>query len=109
MALNNATGCFRLLIVHGRRYRFVDRYETWVQFRSKRPLPRVDMRPLAEKLTERERRSVSWTASAPGSLTPTMRVEDESSLDPLVVRDLVTEHLRQAPPAWDPYTARTVR
>jgi hypothetical protein len=108
MALNNATRCFRLLLVHGRSYQFVDRYETWVQFRSRRPLPRVDMRPLAEKLTESERRSVSWSASAPGSLTPTMRV-DESSLDPLVVRDLVIGHLRQAAPAWDPFAAKTVR
>ena len=56
MALHNATHCLRLLVVHGRRYQFVDRYETWVQYRSRRPLPRVDMRPLAERLTECEQR-----------------------------------------------------
>ena len=107
MALHNATGCFRLLVFHGRRYQFVDRYETWVQYRSRRPLPRVDMRPLAERLTEAERHSASWTASAPGSLTPTMRVEAESSLDQVVVRELVIDHLRHAAPAWDPYRANT--
>ena len=104
MAVNNATRCFRLLIVHGRRYQFVDRYETWVQYRSRRPQQRVDMRPLAERLTASERGSASWTASAPGSLTPTMRVVDESSLDSTEVRDMVVDHLLHAAPAWDPYT-----
>ena len=107
MALHNATGCFRLLVMHGRRYQFVDRYETWVQYRTRRPLPRVDMRPLAERLTESERLSASWTASAPGSLTPTMRVEAESSLDQSFVRELVIDHLRHGLPAWDPYRANT--
>jgi len=103
MALNNATRRFRLLIIHGRRYQFVDRYETWVQYRSRRPLQRVDMRPLAERLTARERTSATWSADAPGSLTPTMRVVEESSLEPVEMRDMVIDHLRHAAPAWDPY------
>ena len=49
MAIHNATGRFRLLVVHGRRYRYVDRYETWVQYRSRPVLARVDMRPLATR------------------------------------------------------------
>ena len=103
MALNNSTDCLRLLIVHGRRYQFVDRYETWVQFRS-RPTPRrVDMRPLADRLSANETGSATWTASAPGSLTPTLRVVEESSLPPHVIREMVVSHLRVAPAAWDPY------
>jgi hypothetical protein len=105
MALHNATNRLRLLVVHGRRYQYVDRYETWVQYRSRRPLPRVDMRPLAEVLIERERGSATWTASRPGSLTPTLRVDPESSLDPGVVRGMIVAHLRDSPPAWDPYSA----
>ena len=107
MAVNNATRCFRLLMVHGRRYQFVDRYETWVQYRSRQPLQRVDMRPLAERLTASERHSASWTAAAPGSLTPTMRVAEESSLDPLEMRGMVVDHLRHAAPAWDPYASKS--
>ena len=103
MALHNATDCVRLLVIHGRRYQFVDRYETWVQFRSRQTVPRVDMRPLAELLTAGERDSVKWTASQPGSLTPTLRVDGESSLDSQVVRDMVFAHLRDSPPAWNPY------
>ena len=103
MALHAATDRFRLLVVHGRRYRFVDRYETWVQFRSRPTLQRVDMRPLAERLTERETGSARWVAAAPGSLTPTMTVSEESSLDHDVVRAMIVAHLNEAPPAWDPY------
>jgi hypothetical protein len=104
MALNNATNCLRLLVFHGRRYQYVDRYETWVQYRSRRPLPRVDMRPLAEQLNECESGAATWTASRPGSLTPTLRVEPESSLDSAVVRGMVAAHLRDSPAAWDPYS-----
>jgi hypothetical protein len=105
MALHNATNCLRLLVVHGRRYQYVDRYETWVQYRSRRPLPRVDMRPLAVRLIGCERDAATWTASRPGSLTPTLRVDPESSLDSGVVRGTVVAHLRDDPPAWDPYSA----
>jgi hypothetical protein len=106
MALHNATDCFRLLVIHGRRFQFVDRYETWVQYRSRRPLQRVDMRPLAELLTATEKGSAKWTSSAPGSLTPTLRVDGESALEPDVVRTRVVAHLRASPPAWDPYSAQ---
>lgn len=106
MALNNATKCFRLLVVHGRKYQYVDRYETWVQYRSRRPLARVDMRPLADELTIRERGGATWDAAAPARLTPTMRVEGQSSLDAAYVRDLVVDHLRHAAPAWDPYAGK---
>ncbi len=38
MAVNNATRCLRILQVHGRRYTYTDRYESWVQYQSRRPL-----------------------------------------------------------------------
>src|SRR4051794_18189854 len=106
MALHNATGQFRLLVMHGRRYKFVDRYETWVQYRSRPTLRRVDMRPLAERLTDNERGAAQWTASAPGSLTPIMQVTGASSLDADLVRKLVIAHLTAGPPAWDPYVPK---
>ena len=103
MALHSATDRFRLLVVHGRQYQFVDRYETWVQYRSRRPLQRVDMGPVAESLTAAENGAATWHAGRPGNLTPTMGVEGESSLDASTVRAMVVDHLRTAPPAWDPY------
>ncbi len=103
MAVNNAVDQFRLLTVHGRRYHYVDRYETWVQYRTRRPLARIDLGPLAEELTAAETGAVTWNASEPGSLTPELRHDGESSLAPDLVVSLVRRHLASQPPAWDPY------
>ncbi len=103
MAVNNAVEQFRLLTIHGRRYHYVDRYETWVPYRSRRPLPRIDLRPLAEELTAAETGPEFWTASRPGSLTPELTHGGESSLDADVVLSLVRRHLASQPAAWDPY------
>ena len=64
MAINNATGCFRDLQVHGRRCTYTDRYESWVQYQSRRPLPRVDLRPLADALNSID------TSTAPHAWIP---------------------------------------
>lgn len=94
MALHNATGCFRILAVHGRRYRYTDRYETWVQYRSRPTLGRVDMGPLAAALSARDR--VPWRAGSPGQASPTLTHEGESTLhlDDLV--DALRAHLGRA-------------
>jgi hypothetical protein len=68
-------------MIHGRRYRFTDRYETWVQFQSRATLPRVDMAPLAAKLSARETGSVMWSSQPTGALTPTLGHDGESSID----------------------------
>lgn len=102
MALNNATPRVRLLLIHGRRYRYTDRYETWVQFVS-RPVPaRRDLRPLAEQLTALETGGATWQAEPPGALTPTLDHTGESSLEPDAVVAAIRRHFRTAPPAWDP-------
>jgi hypothetical protein len=93
MAIHNATDRFRLLVVHGRRYRYVDRYETWVQYQSRPVLARVDMRPLAERLTAQETGAVTWTAGAPGSLSPELSHDDESSIQPDELTRVVVSHL----------------
>jgi len=105
MAVNNATACVRLLLVQGRTYRYTDRYETWVQYTSRRLPPRRDLRPLADELTAAERSGAVWEAEPPGALTPTLAHDGESSLEPSVVIDALTRHLRTAAPAWDPYAA----
>lgn len=106
MAIHNATSCFRVLRVHGRRYEYTDRYETWVQYRSRRPLPRVDLRPLAGELSAAERGSGTWTAGAPSALEPQLTSPGESSLDEATVIGHLVRHLTAAPPAWNPYEPR---
>lgn len=103
MAIHNATTCLRLLEVHGRRYTYTDRYETWVQYRSRRPLPRVDLRPLAAELTANERATTTWSASGPSALTPELTCSDESTIAEHLVLELLIEHLETSTSAWDPY------
>lgn len=93
MALHRATDRFRLLFVQGRRYRYTDRYETWVQYRSRPLQPRVDLRPLADELSSLETGVVTWRADAPSALTPLLTHDGESSLEPGVVVDLVERRL----------------
>ena len=54
MAINNATDRFALLCVRGRQYDFSYRYESWVQYQTCRPRPRVDLRPFAAELSSEE-------------------------------------------------------
>lgn len=102
-ALNNATDRVRILVVHGRRYRFLDRYETWVQYHSRPVSPRVDMTGLAEQLTAAETGSIHWSAEPPSATTPAMGHGDESSLDPDTVLGALRHYLQTAPAAWNPY------
>jgi hypothetical protein len=105
MAVNNATDRFALLVVRGRRFRFTYRYETWVQYRSRRPKARVDLAPLAEELTAAEPGGAKWFAEPPGGLAPVLGLAegDESGLEPDDVVSRLTRHLETAPVAWDPY------
>ncbi len=108
MAVHNATDRLALLTIRGRRYDLLYRYETWVQLRSRPARARRDLAPLAAALTEREAAGATWVADPPSSLTAGLRLVDgeaESSLDPTTFRALVEDHLRTAPPAWDPYPA----
>jgi hypothetical protein len=105
MAVHNATRCNRVLMQQGRRYTLVYRYESWVQFMSRPPLPRVDLAPLAEALSADESGAARWIFEGVSELTPGMTLSDdqESSIAPAAFAARVTEFLAAAPPAWDPY------
>jgi hypothetical protein len=106
IALHNATDRGTLLVFEGHRAELRYRYESWVQFRSRAVRPRVDLVGLAERLNEKEGGVTAvWRAEAVSGLTPTMTLDEEaeSVLDPTCIRALVERHLRESPPAWDPY------
>ncbi|MGY6501184.1 MAG: DUF6687 family protein [Acidimicrobiales bacterium] len=105
MAIHNATDRVRLLVLHGQRVVFVDRYETWVQYRSRPLPPRVDLSPLARQLDGLETGSSRWSAEPPGALTPRLSPDGPSSLDHALVIEAVARHLAEAPAAWFPETA----
>src|SRR5207244_12638077 len=104
MALHNATVCFRVLVVQGRRFRFHYRYESWVRYASRKPLPRVDLAPLVTRLSELERNG-RWRADGVDAITPVLRLDgaDESTIDVTTFRAELERHPADAPPAWDPY------
>lgn len=105
MAIHNATSRCTVLLVAGTSYRFTHRYETWVQYRS-RPLPRrAAMDDLAEELSALD--DVPWVADPIDQLTPELRPDGGSSLDPNVVIEAIVRHLRTAPPAFDPFAERS--
>ena len=104
MAINNETDMSTLAIVHGSRFTLTHRYETWVQYVSRpRPL-RVALLPLARQLTSMD--AVKWRAEAVGDLIPTLSHTGASTLPPERFLEVARDHLRTAPPAWDPAVGR---
>jgi len=107
MALNNATNANGLLLLTGDHYEFVYRYESWVQYRTRHPRPRVDLSPLADELREAD--GGEWVFDGAGDLTPRLhRVDDgDSRMTASDVRARVECALATFPPAWDPYEGET--
>jgi hypothetical protein len=107
-AINNATTALRILTIHGRRFELAYRYESWVKYTSRRPLPRVDLAPLAGLLQDEERNGARWSFDGVAALVPSLRLADghESDIAPARLRERVERYLAEAPPAWDPYASR---
>ncbi len=105
MAIHNATGQFRVLLVQGRSYELQFRYESWVQYLTRKPLPRVDLAPLVERLSEREAAGAHWQFGGVEEIAPQLELvgTDESRISPESFRKLVLDFLEVAEPAWDPY------
>jgi hypothetical protein len=107
MAVNNASERLALLSMRGSSYEFTYRYESWVQYRSRRPRPRVDLRPLADELTADETSGGHWVFEGVETLTPRLylRGAEESSLTPSTLRSRLEAHLATSEPAWNPYVS----
>jgi hypothetical protein len=104
MAVHGATDRFRLLYRRGRSYEVQYRYESWVQYASRAPMPRVDLAPFAARLDEHEHTG-HWRFDGVDFILPSLRLDGaaESALDPDRFRDELAVFLRAAPAAWDPY------
>ncbi len=109
MAVNGRTERATLARLRGRRYDVELRYEGWVQLRSRPVLARRDLAPLATRLQDEETGDAEWSATPVGRLTPRLQLGDgqESSISPDRFVELLTDHLRTAPPAWDPFAPKS--
>jgi hypothetical protein len=109
-----ATSQFRLLTVRSENtYTLEYRRESWVQFQSRRPLPRVDLRPLAQRLNLFERAAGAWRAQPLTDPTPRLFLDAgegrpaPSTIDAQTVIAEVKDYLRDAARRpelhWSPY------
>jgi hypothetical protein len=106
MAINNATGCNRILVQRGLQYAFAYRYESWVQYMSAPPPPRVDLGPFAEALNADEQGGQKWTFEGASQIIPRMLMGvGESSIAPDEFEGRLVAFLADAPAAWDPFDA----
>jgi hypothetical protein len=105
MATHNATDRFRILLMKGKQYQLYYRYETWIQYISKRPMPRVDLTDLAKELSRQENGNGQWTFTGVEKIDPQLKLTGvrESKILPQAFREQLKSFLAEAPPAWDPY------
>jgi hypothetical protein len=103
-AVHNATDRFRLVYLQGRRYEVHYRYETWVQYTSRRPPGRIDLDDLASELTALESGGTVWLFTGVSAIYPTLTSDPpESALPRERFLELVTSALARGEPSWDPY------
>jgi hypothetical protein len=116
MALYEQTACTRVvLILPEHRYQVRYRYESWVELQSRRPPPRIDLRPLADLLQTFEGNDGEWVADESQRTLPHMRLRgpggsmSPSSITPGLFLRLLIAHLRDnadnAALQWTPYQA----
>jgi len=108
MAVHNATDRLVVATVRGQRYDVELRYESWVQLRSRPLRNRRDLMPLASQLQDEELGDATWSAEPVGRLVPRLTSgPGGSSINRERFIELLVNHLRTAPPAWDPFTPRS--
>jgi len=96
IAIHNATGRFRVLLLRSRRYEVRYRYETWIELVSSTPAPRIDLDPLAADLSAEETGGARWEFDGVEEITPSLRLvgAEESAIRPEAFRARIEGFLR---------------
>jgi hypothetical protein len=116
MALYEQTRCSRVaLVLEGFRYQVRYRYESWVELQSRRPPPRIDLRPFAGELQAIEGNAGEWAADDVQRTLPRLRLRgpeggtSPSSITPGLFLRLLTRYLSanesNAELLWSPQAA----
>lgn len=79
MAVHNATDCMRILVMQGQQYELYYRYETWVDYRSRKLVPRVELHELARTLTNEELGMRIWTFDGVDQIVPRLKIKGEKN------------------------------
>jgi hypothetical protein len=114
MVLYNSIERLRVLTaLPGGSYELRYRYETWVQFASRKVMPRVDLAPLLPRLQELEKEDAQWTFDGLAAVTPALRpLGPDGQLAPsslsleTLTDELVAYYEREQDDAarqWDPF------
>ena len=75
--LSKSTDCTRVVLATEDHYYEVRyRYESWVELASRRPLPRIDLRPFAEMLETFEGSPGEWVADDVNRARPRLWLRD---------------------------------
>jgi hypothetical protein len=103
--------------IHIAEHRYIVRYryESWVELQSRRPLPRVDLRPFADLLQTFEGNAGEWVSDDVQSSQSRLRLRgpegsaSPSSITPGLFMRLLMQYLRDnaenAALLWTPHTA----
>ena len=116
MALYEQTSCTRVvLVIDEFRYQVRYRYESWVELQSRRPPPRIDLKPLADMLQTFEGNDGEWVADEVQHTLPRLRLRgpaggtSPSSITPGLFVRLFASYLRDNASnealLWTPRTA----
>lgn len=100
MAIHSATRMSRVLYRGRQRFEVQYRYETWVDYVSRRHAPRIDLAPLAGELSALEGPGVRWVFEGVAEITPRLRLEtaEVSRLAPETFTTRVLDALRREAP-----------
>jgi len=104
-AINSVTERNRILRIYRGGFDFHYRYESWLRFKSWRPMLRVALAGLADRLNEAEEAPGTWRAEDVNEVIPRLYLDGSSRTSYSEGRflDLLETHLGSAPVAWDPY------
>ncbi len=78
MAIHNQTDCLRILLMQETNFEFYYRYESWVDFQSRKTSPRIDMKNLAESLSKQESMDGVWSIGGINEFTPRLCLTGDS-------------------------------
>ena len=103
IAIHNATKRARIFYIHGKKIQFKFRYETWVQLKNNIHPLRVDLSPLAEKLSQID--NVKWKYDGSSKLVPLLYTDEsrDTSLEAQKILGLLVDELKSGEVDWNPY------